>query len=46
LQSGFERWKQTQWMQRLYVAALNGFYFDITAQRLSEQVWAKKTARS
>lgn len=42
LQSGMERWKQTVWMQRLYVAALNGFYFDITAQRLSEQVWTKR----
>ncbi|HBJ37751.1 MAG TPA: hypothetical protein DDZ51_23940 [Planctomycetaceae bacterium] len=42
LHSGIDRWRQTRLMQRLYVATLNGFYFDVTAQRLSERVWPKK----
>jgi hypothetical protein len=46
LQSGMERWKQTVWMQRLYVSALNGFYFDMTAQRLSERVWTNGLSKN
>lgn len=46
LQSGLDRWRQTRLLQNLYVAALNGFYFDITAQRISEQVWSKNAGRS
>jgi len=46
LQSGLDRWRQTRLLQNLYVAALNGFYFDTTAQRISEQIWSRNASRS
>lgn len=42
LQAGASQLSRFKWMQKLYVHAVNGFYLDIPARRLTARVWGSR----